>query len=239
VKGSATNAGSRVTTVTIERHAPGRSAAGGDRGFSVVEMTTSVAVLLVVLTAAWLLLTTSNANLSTIDYGGQTSELNRAAMASFERDLNHSYLPQDDISPVLAAGPRSISFMIDEDTSDGHVELVKWSADDENHVLLRTVTDSTETTREPTCIADFAGGAVTTRPVLTGLATESELGTPPMFSYGVDAQTPYDPDTDPVAMMRRVGLVTFHVRTGLPDKTSNVSDRTGAFRIIALVINGY
>ena len=56
-----------------------------EQGFTLVEMSTSVAVLLVVLTAAWLLLTVSNNNLNKIDYGGQASEMNRAALASFEQ----------------------------------------------------------------------------------------------------------------------------------------------------------
>jgi prepilin-type N-terminal cleavage/methylation domain-containing protein len=229
----------RVTTVTVGSHAPGRLATGGDRGFTLVEMTTSVAVMLVVLTAAWLLLTTSNQNLNTIDFGGQTSEINRAALASFERDLNHSYLPVDDVSPVLAASDRSVTFMVDEDTTDGHVELVEWAADDANNLLVRTVTNSTEATPNPVAIADFAGGEVETRTVVAGLATGSELGTPALFTYGVDAKIPYDPDTDPIAMVRRIGLVTVHMRNGLPTRTTNVSDRIGAYRIIALVINGY
>ena len=225
--------------VTAAQHAPGRAQAGGDRGFTLVEMVTSVAVMLVVLTAAWLLLTASNNNLTTIENGGQTSEINRAALATFERDLNHSYLAQDDISPILAASSRSVTFMVDENTTDGHVELVRWSADDVRHELVRTVTDSTETTTAPTTIGDFAGGLVATQAVVTGLATADEMGSPALFTFGVDATTPYDPATDPAADMRRVGLVTVHLRNGLPDRNSHVSDRSGAFRIIALVINGY
>jgi prepilin-type N-terminal cleavage/methylation domain-containing protein len=210
-----------------------RSVDVADCGFTLVEMTTSVAMMLVVLSAAWFLLTTSNANLNSIDNGGQASELNRAAMSSFERDLGHAYLPQNDVSPVLMAAPRAVSFMIDQDTSDGHVELVTWCADDANNVLLRVITRSTETTPEPVSVGDFEGGETTTQTVLTGLASRTEMSFPPMFTYGIDATTSYGGE------LRRIGLVTFHLRNGLPDRNSNVADRTGVFRILALVINGY
>jgi prepilin-type N-terminal cleavage/methylation domain-containing protein len=230
--------GRRVATTATGTHAPRRRASGADRGFTLVEMTTSVAVLLIVLTAAWLLLNASNANLNAIDYGGQASELNRATLASFERDLNRSVLPQEDVSPVLVATSRTISFMADVD-QDNKPELVTWTADDTNHVLLRVVTRSTETTPDPTSVGDFAGGVTTTETVLTGLATQAEMSAPPLFSYAVDATTPYDPATDSLAVMRRIGLVTVHLRNGLPDRVTNVSDRTAAFRVIVLVINGY
>jgi prepilin-type N-terminal cleavage/methylation domain-containing protein len=217
-----------LATATSAPHAPSRSAAGADRGFTLVEMTTSVAVLVIVLAAAWLLLTTSNANLNSIENGGQASELNRAAFASFERDLNHSWYPIQDVSPVLLAGPRDISVMVDEKPGDGHVELVTWTADFKNSVLLRVVTESTDTTPEPESIGDFAGGATTTQTVLTGLAPVTAP-----FVYDYDATQPFTGDVS------KVGLVTFHLRNGLPDKNSNVADRTSAFRIIALVINGY
>jgi hypothetical protein len=223
----------RATVAAAGPHAPGRSAAGADRGFTLVELTTSVGVMLVVLSAAWLLLTTSNDNLNTIEFGGQASELNRSALASFERDLNHSYLPRDDVSPILLAAPRTVTFTIDEDTTDGHVELVTWTADDANHELLRVVTDSTESTTQPTSIADFAGGSTTTQTVLPGLADEAELGSPPMFTYGYSATELYTGE------LGRIGLVTFRLRNGIPDRNLNVSDRTGAFRVLALVINGY
>jgi prepilin-type N-terminal cleavage/methylation domain-containing protein len=212
----------RATVAAAGPHAPGRSAAGADRGFTLVELTTSVGVMLVVLSAAWLLLTTSNDNLNTIEFGGQASELNRSALASFERDLNHSYLPRDDVSPILLAAPRTVTFTIDEDTTDGHVELVTWTADDANHELLRVVTDSTESTTQPTSIADFAGQS-----------GEAELGSPPMFTYGYSATELYTGE------LGRIGLVTFRLRNGIPDRNLNVSDRTGAFRVLALVINGY
>jgi prepilin-type N-terminal cleavage/methylation domain-containing protein len=228
----------RIAMAAVEPHAPRRSSAGADRGFTLVEMTTSVAVLLIVLTAAWLLLNASNANLNAIDYGGQASELNRAALASFERDLNRSVLPLEDVSPVLVAASRTISFMADVD-KDGKPELVTWTADDTNHALLRVVTDSTDTTPDPTSVGDFAGGATTTETVLTGLATRSEISAPPLFSYAVNATTPYNPANDTLAVMRKIGLVTVHLRNGLPDRVTNVCDRTAAFRIIVLVINGY
>lgn len=209
-----------------------------DLGFTLVEVTTSVAVMLVVLTAAWTLLLVSNSNLSTIENGGQSSEINRAAMAYFERDLGHAVLPMEDISPVLRAASRSVSFMADTDR-DGDPELVTWKADDSGHRLLRVVTRTPDATRTPVSYEDFSSGVSTTETVLTGLAPRQDMLAPPMFVYGVDATTPYDPEHDSETGVRRVGLVTLRVRNGIPDYSSHVTDRSGTFRILALVINGY
>jgi len=205
-----------------------------DRGFTLVEMTTSVAVLLIVLTAAWLLLTVSNNNLNRIDYGGQASELNRAALASFERDLGHAVLPYSKKSAVLVAGPRTCSLMVDED-NDNRAELVTWMADDTNGRLLRVVQRLPEGLSSAARVDDFEGGEVTTSTVLTGLAADEDLGGEPMFVYAIDATGANVWDGDPGL----VGLVSFHLRNGLPDSHSNIIDRTGAYRVIAYVINGY
>jgi len=205
-----------------------------DPGFTLVEMTTSVAVLLIVLTAAWLLLTASNDNLNRIDYGGQASELNRAALASFERDLGHAVLPYSKKSAVLVAGSRSCSLMVDED-NDNRAELVTWVSDDANGRLLRVVQRLPEGLNSAANIDDFEGGEVETSTVLTGLASNEDLGGEPMFVYAIDATGANVWDGDPGL----VGLVSFHLRNGLPDSRSNVIDRTGAYRVIAYVINGY
>lgn len=189
-----------------------------DRGFTLVEVTTSVAVLLVVLTAAWLLLTVSNNNLNRIEGGGQASEMNRAALASFERDLNHAVLPPSGASAVQRAAERTCSILSDVN-KDQVAELVTWTADDVNHRLLRAVT---------------IAGVTTTETVLTGLAPAGDLGGDPMFTYGVDATKP-DWQSDP----GKIGLITFRLRNGVPDAESNIVDRTAAFRVIAYVINGY
>lgn len=207
-------------------------------GFSLVEMTTSVAVMLVVMTAAWLLLTTSNDNLNRIGYGGQASDINRAALASFERDLGHAMLPSSRTSPVFEAGARACTFMADIDNpGDGFPELVTWSADDVNHRLVRTVErpPTPVSAHDVMAIGDLRGGAVTSSTVLTGLSPATVPGTP-MFTYKVSAT---DPFADLVSQPARVGLVSFRLANGLPDETQNVVDRTGSFRIIALVINGY
>ncbi len=189
-----------------------------EHGFTLVEMSTSVAVLLVVLTAAWLLLTVSNNNLNKIDYGGQASEMNRAALASFERDLGHGMLPGPDESAVSVAATRSVSFYADVD-KDRVAETVTWSADDVNHRLMRAVTKDGETT---------------TQTVLSGLAAADALGSgEQMFSYGIDATRP-DWNRDP----SKIGLITLRLRNGMPDPESNIVDRTAVFRVIAYVING-
>lgn len=205
-----------------------------DSGFTLVEMTTSVAVLLIVLTAAWLLLTVSNNNLNRIDYGGQASELNRAALASFERDLGHAVLPYTKKSAILAAGQRTCSVMVDEDNDD-RVELVTWMADDTNGRLLRVVQRLPEDLNSAANVSDFEDGEITTATVLTGLAPDEDLGGEPMFVYAIDATGSNVWNGDPGL----VGLVTFHLRNGLPDSQSNIIDRTGAYRVIAYVINGY
>jgi prepilin-type N-terminal cleavage/methylation domain-containing protein len=205
-----------------------------DGGFTLVEMTTSIAVLLIVLTAAWLLLTASNDNLNRIDYGGQASELNRRALASFERDLGHAVLPLSKKSPVLSADVRTCSIMLDENNDD-RPELVTWTADDDNERLLRVVTRLPEDLTSASDVSDFIGGEVAPETVLTGLAPSADLGTEPMFVYAIDATgaNPYQGDAG------TIGLVTFHLRNGLPDSQSNIVDRTGAYRVIAFVINGY
>lgn len=188
-----------------------------ERGFTLVEMTTSVAVLVVVLTAAWLLLSVSNNNLNRIEGGGQASEMNRAALASFERDLNHSMLVSN-VSPVERAYERTCSFRADVNADD-EADLVTWTADDQKHELLRVVT---------------SGGVTATDTVLTGLAPASELQGEAMFIYAVDATHP-DWEHDP----GKIGLITLRLRNGMPDAFTNVVDRTAAFRVIAYVINGY
>jgi len=99
---------------------------------------------------------------------------------------------------------------------------------------VRVVTRSTETTPNPSTIGDFAGGEVETTTVVTGLASLDEYpdDKPAMFTYATDATTGF-------TSLGRVGLVSFHLRNGLPDSTQNIVDRTAAYRVIALVINGY
>jgi hypothetical protein len=195
--------------------------------------------MLVVLTAAWSLLIVSNANLNTIENGGQSSEMNRAAMSYFERDLGHAILPMEDISPVLRAGLRNVSFLADTD-NDGEPEMITWRADDTGHRLLRIVTRTPDATRTPASYDDFtASGISTTETVITGLAPRQDMTGNPMFIYGIDATTQYDPENDPANGIRRVGLITLRIRNGMPDYQSNVTDRSGTFRILALVINGY
>jgi hypothetical protein len=210
-------------------------------------MTTSVAVMLVVMTAAWLLLTSSNANLNRVGNGSQASELNRAALASFERDLGHAMLPGGrSVSAVLVAGTRTCSFLADVDNPpDQRPELVTWTADDSAaHQLLRVVTraPSSVATDQITSLSSFTGGTTTTSSVLTGLSTAADitaapdLGQATMFAYAVSAT---DPGSHLDANPGLVGLISLRLRNGLPDKNSNVIDRVGAFRVIAYVINGY
>ena len=127
-------------------------------------------------------------------------------------------LPPSGASAVQRAMERTCSFLADVN-KDKVAELVTWTADDDTHRLLRTVT---------------SGGVTTTETVLTGLASPEDLGSEPMFSYGVDATTP-DWEHDP----GKIGLITFRLRNGMPDAESNIVDRTAAFRVIAYVINGY
>jgi hypothetical protein len=199
-------------------------------------MTTSVAVLLIVLTAAWMLLTVSNNNLNRIDYGGQASELNRAALAAFERDLGHSVPVDTETSPVLVAGERTTSILVDVD-DDHRPELVTWmAANDSQDSLLRVVRRLPDTQNLASSVSDFANSVPSTTTVLTGLAPASAYPADrPLFSYSVDATTTVGAGTDPA----HVGLVSLHLINGLPDSSSNVIDRTGAFRVIAYVINGY
>jgi len=218
---------------------PRLSLSGNDLGFTLVEVTTSVAVMLIVLTAAWLLLTVTTGNLNTVTYGGQSSEINRQVQSQFERDIDHAVVPHEDVSPILLAEPRTIKFLADTD-QDHSYELVTWTAaEDAKGSLLRIVTRSNDPDTQPATLEDFDGGVSTTQTVLTGLSTYLEMHRADLFTYGLDASTPYNPSQPNEATMRRIGIVTVHLRNGLPDANSNVTDRTGAYRVLALVINGY
>ena len=238
---------------TQRRVAAGGNAFGlravvSEQGFTLVEMTTSVAALLIVMTAAWLLLTTSTDNLNRIDNGGQASEMSRAALASFERDMGHAVLPsQLGVSAVLVAQPRTCSFLADIDNpADQRPELVTWTADDTKHELVRVLTRAPASmpTTQVTSLSSFlaAGSVTTTTTVLPGLSTASDLaaaqdlGQSTMFAYAISAT---EPGSDLLNHPGIVGLVKFRLRTGFPDKSTNIVDRTGAFRVLAYVINGY
>jgi prepilin-type N-terminal cleavage/methylation domain-containing protein len=213
-----------------QRRTFARAGAGADeRGFTLVEMSTSIAVLLVVLTAAWMLLTVSNDNLNHIENGGQASELNRAALDTFQRDLNHAVLPAVDVSPILYADSTQCSMLV-EQTSEGGRELITWRADVSDDALLRVVTQPIVS--DPDSLEDFEGGASETTVMLKGLDWNGSEGEG-MFSYRPDALNNWDNSP------RSVGLITFHLRNGMPDANTNVIDRTASFRVLALVINGY
>jgi prepilin-type N-terminal cleavage/methylation domain-containing protein len=206
-------------------------APGDERGFTLVELITSVVVMLVVLAAAWLMLTATSNNLNMIGNGGQAAETNRAAMSAFERDLTHGVLPGADVSPVLQDTSMTCSVLV-SDKGDGSRQLVTWRADTQDNRLLRVITQPNATAQDPpTSLADFDGGASTTMVMADGLDWRNTVD-PPLFSYAHDA-TGWD------GTLTSIGLVTIHLRNGLPDPTSNVTDHTGVFRVTAYVINGY
>jgi hypothetical protein len=215
-----------------------------DLGFTMVEMTTSVAVLVIVLAAAWLLLSTSNDNLNAIGNGGQASEGNRAAFAQFERDLGRSKLTYLNASPIIEARGNKCVFLADVIGDDGRPELVSWYTDDATNRLVRIVKSAPEDPANPGQYLDsrkftranqFDGGAEESSTVLAGVAASSDLPVDkPMFAYKASATEPgYDSNPG------RIGLIVFHLRNGLPDASENIIDRTSAFRVVAYVINGY
>lgn len=199
-----------------------------DSGFTLVEMMMSVSLLLVVMSAAWLLLTTSGDNLNRIGNGSQSAEANRAALDAIGRDVLHGVLLPNGSSPIMGAAPRRMAILADVN-GDGKVERVVWLADDAAHTLLRGVTQATPAHPQPEGEADFDGGVTTTSTVLTGLADPSGA---PLFDYYAGASTP-------AANAEDVGLVKVHLRNGMPTPTMNVVDRTSGFRVVAFVINGY
>ncbi len=201
-----------------------------DDGLTLVEMVAAVAVILVVLSASWLLLVTANDNLDTIGYGSQATEANRAALASFERDLNHGVMPMGYVSPVLEADTMRCSILVD-DLGDGNRQLVTWQVDTEQSTLLRVLTQPTDPEQvTPMSLDDFAG-VTTTTTVVTGVDWPGTQD-PPVFTYSHDAAT-WDGNAE------TIGLVTLHLRNGLPSPVSNVTDRTATFRVTGYVINGY
>jgi prepilin-type N-terminal cleavage/methylation domain-containing protein len=207
------------------------AARSDESGFTLVEMLTSVAVMLVVLTAAWLMLSASSANLNMIGNGGQTSEANRAAMSAFERDLSHGVLPSADVSPVLEDTTMTCSILV-SDTGSGARQLVTWRAVAANDTLVRVITQPNATAHDPAIsLADFVDGASSTTTMVTGLDWRNTHD-PDLFSYTHDATT-WNGSVD------SIGLVTMHLRNGMPESTSNVTDRTGVFRVTAYIINGY
>jgi hypothetical protein len=202
-----------------------------------------------------LLLTASNDNLNRIDFGSQASEANRAALASFERDLGHAIVPPSGVSPVVFADPRACAFLSDVD-ADGVSELVAWVAYTVSNELERHVTQPIGGGSTPSTPGDFGmqgwnqvltpnsrPSGMTVFDVTQVGAALKNLTDPdediakyghsfPVFSYAMDATRA---TTDPT----KVGLITVHLRNGLPDNDSNIIDRTGAYRVIAYVINGY
>jgi len=207
------------------------TASRDESGFTLIEMVTSVAVMLIVLTAAWLMLTASSANLNMIGYGGQTAEANRAAMSAFELDLSHGVLPSSDVSPVLEDTTMTCSILV-SDTGNGARQLVTWRADSTKDTLVRVITQPNDTAHDPAMsLADFVGGASTSRTMVDGLDWRNTKD-PDLFSYSHDA-TSWD------GAVESIGLVTMHLRNGLPTPTENVTDRTGVFRVTAYIINGY
>lgn len=214
-----------------------------DHGFTLVEVSTSVAVLAIVLAAAWLLLTVSNDNLNRIDYGGQASESNRAAMASFERDLGHAMIPDTGDSPVISGSPLSCSFLADVD-ADSQAETVTWRIDPRSDRLMRAVTEPrvggvAGTTKETVALT-----GVDLYPTFAATPGSESTTTDYMsvFRYRDSATTPLRRFSDPsttVDTSNKTGVIELRLRNGMPDPKSNVIDRTSAFRIIAYVINGY
>jgi type II secretory pathway pseudopilin PulG len=227
-----TKRSSMIGGATAAAAAAPRRRSSRDRGFTLVEVVTSVTVMIVVLSAAWLLLNASNDNLNRIDFGGQASEMNRAALAQFETDLGHATLRSDGLSPVLDNSPRRCSMLVD--TNDDKIpELVVWIADDTQNELQRSVTQAPTQSETFNSEADFVGGNTTTTTVVTGLATAAETGSPALFGYKNNASSP------DATLTANIGLITVHVRNGMPARTQNVVDRTASFRIMAQVINGY
>jgi hypothetical protein len=233
-----------TANTTASDTASGAAAHRHELGFTMVEMTTSVAILVVVLAAAWLLLSTSNDNLNAIGNGGQASEGNRAAFAQFERDLGRSKLTYLNASPIIEARGNRCVFLSDVIGDDGRPELVSWYSDDATNRLVRSVKSAPEDPANPGGFLDsrkftranqFDGGAEESSTVLAGIAASSDLpADKPMFEYKASATEPgYDSDPG------QIGLIVFHLRNGLPDASENIIDRTSAFRVVAYVINGY
>lgn len=229
----------QAANAAILRHGPGRRTPRNDAGFTLVEVVTSVGTMLVVLTAAYLLLGTSNANLDRIKFGGETAEANRAAIALLQRDLDRSFVPANGNSPVLSASHDAVTFLADLKPSDGRRQVICWRAEEASGTLVRVVTSVEETWTQFDPLDETSQ---TVQTVVTGLATASDLeqaGGLQMFTYGVDAVTAYDPDSGSYAGQNEIGLVTFRLRNGAPDRNSNVTDRTAAIRVLPYVINGY
>jgi hypothetical protein len=200
----------------LVRAASRTAPASAERGLTLVELTTSTVVLLVVLTAAWLLLTATGSNLNRIQFGGQASEGNRAALAALQRDVDRAISPTN-VSPIFYAGTRTVSMYSDVD-SDTVPETVTWTADDTRHLLLRVVTD---------------GSVTATTTVLDGLTDgPSDV----MFTYAQDAEKGWEP-SDSVTTST-VGLVGMRVRNALgPDDTKMIIDRSATCRVTAYLMN--
>ncbi len=221
----------KAMTASEGKRAMARAAARRCDGFTLVEVTTSVVVLLIVLTAAWALLTSTNTNLNRIQYGGEASEANRAALDAFQRDINHAVQLQVGASPILVDQPRSCSMAADVN-GDGVAELVTWQADDVHHTLVRTVTLAT--TQTPQTLADFQG-TTTTSTVVDGLAdTSSDV----MFTYATQASDWQAGQNGQAPVPSTVGLVTLRVRNALgPVESQTVIDRSVSCRVTAFVVN--
>ena len=125
-----------------------RGLRAGDAGFTLVELVTSVVIMLVVLTAAWLMLTATSNNLNMIGNGGMAAEANRAALSALQRDLTHGVLPGPDVSPVLEDASMTVSILVN-DTGQTSRQLVTWRGDTQNDVLVRVITQPNASEPDP------------------------------------------------------------------------------------------
>jgi hypothetical protein len=205
-----------ITKGAFARAASRLGSARSESGLTLLELMTTVGVMLVVLTAAALLLDSTGTNLNRIEFGGQASEGNRGALAAFQRDVDQAVGTTLGVSPVIVAQPRTVTFYAAD--ASGTPEAVTWTTDDVNHLLLRAVTD---------------GGVTATTTVLSGLADDASKT---MFTYAVDASQGWEPAGS--VTPSTVGLVGMRlINTMGPVATQTIIDRSVWCRVDVYAMN--
>jgi hypothetical protein len=190
--------------------------AHAESGLTLLELSVTVIVMSVVLAAGWLLLNSTGTNLSRIEFGGQASEGNRAALAEFQSDIGQAVSTTLGVSPVFVAAPRAVSFYSVD--ASGTPDVVTWTTDDTNHLLLRVVTDA---------------GVTTTTTVLSDLA---DTASDTMFTYAESAEEGWEASGS--VTPSTVALVGMHlVNTMGPVATQTIVDRSVFCRVNSYAMN--
>lgn len=201
----------------------------GDDGFTLPEVLITAGVFVIVLTAAYGVLSTTNTTLNVVQSGSQAYEKARATIDAFKRDVWAVAALQDYSGPIVTASP-SVCSMTVLDKNDVKT-LVTWTADSSTKKLYRSVTYAAGGVT-PSSLSQFTalGSTTTTTTMLTGLTNTN------VFTYMHSA-------TDPITTPDTTGIVWIRIRNMIDPVNgvaqSGQSDLQDSARLMSYVVNGY